>query len=77
LFRRIKRNYGSIAIKNTSKSKVQINTYKSKGPQKTKENRKRRNRHREEERKWWGCVCWRADLLEDESGKQPAIALKE
>jgi len=23
------------------------------------------------------CVCWRAVLLEDESGGQPAIALKE
>jgi len=23
------------------------------------------------------CVCWRAVLLEDESGEQPAIALKE
>jgi len=23
------------------------------------------------------CVCWRAVLLEDESGGQPTIALKE
>jgi len=23
------------------------------------------------------CVCWRAVLLEDKSGGQPAIALKE
>jgi len=23
------------------------------------------------------CVCWRAVLMEDESGEQPAIALKE